>query len=442
MSVSDSPLPIDGSTAADHPVLLGERVAFTGTLASMTHRQAADLVVQHGGQATQHVGQQTTLLVIGEEGWPLEADGQPSVKLQQAQHWQERGSPLRVLSESEWLQAIGMTAPERQKQWLTPAMLSQLLQIPVTRIRQWERAGWIQPVRRVLRLPYFDMQDVIAIRRLSELIESGVTPHQLSASLERLRTVLPDIDRPLAQLQLLRNGHRVEVCHRGQWMEARSGQRLLPFDATEDASTPDGSDGQSLLPHSTDEDPVILPWQPPELSPGRALLHSHRRHALAKEPVQRTAQQWFDLGVALSEAGELDPAVEALRLALIDEPGHADWQFQLADVLYRQGNALGAIERYYSAIEHDPRFLEAWTQLGCALAEVGQRDAAQQALEIALDLHPDFPDAHFHLAQLLDRGGESTAAAEHWSAYLHFDERGPWADLARQRLDAMHPSSS
>ena len=36
-------------------VLSGERVAFTGTLASMTHRQAQALVVEHGGVATAHV---------------------------------------------------------------------------------------------------------------------------------------------------------------------------------------------------------------------------------------------------------------------------------------------------------------------------------------------------------------------------------------------------
>ena len=51
------------------PVLQGERIAFTGTLASMTHRQAMELVEQHGGQSSQHVSHQTTLLVVGEEGW-------------------------------------------------------------------------------------------------------------------------------------------------------------------------------------------------------------------------------------------------------------------------------------------------------------------------------------------------------------------------------------
>lgn len=65
------------------PALQGERVVFTGTLASMTHQKAWEFVEQHGGQAAQHVSRQTTLLVVGEEGWPLEADGSPSVNLSQ-----------------------------------------------------------------------------------------------------------------------------------------------------------------------------------------------------------------------------------------------------------------------------------------------------------------------------------------------------------------------
>ncbi|MBT4864132.1 MAG: GlcNAc transferase, partial [Planctomycetaceae bacterium] len=55
------------------PCLQGECVAFTGILASMTHRQAFELVEEHGGGPTTHVNRQTTMLVIGEEGWPLEA---------------------------------------------------------------------------------------------------------------------------------------------------------------------------------------------------------------------------------------------------------------------------------------------------------------------------------------------------------------------------------
>ncbi len=71
----ETPAPAEGSAAASSLPLSGERVAFTGTLASMTHRQAAELVAQQGGAPPEHVSSKTTLLVVGEEGWPLEADG-------------------------------------------------------------------------------------------------------------------------------------------------------------------------------------------------------------------------------------------------------------------------------------------------------------------------------------------------------------------------------
>ena len=66
------------------PVLAGQVVSFTGTLASMTHRAALELVERAGGRGVNSVTQGTTLLVIGEEGWALEDDGRASLKLRQA----------------------------------------------------------------------------------------------------------------------------------------------------------------------------------------------------------------------------------------------------------------------------------------------------------------------------------------------------------------------
>ncbi len=390
---------------ASSPLLAGERVAFTGILASMTHRQAAELVEQHGGQPVQHVTQQTTLLVIGEEGWPLEADGQPSVKLVQAQAVQQRGAELRILSESEWLTALGLEAV-RPHQLYTPATLSQLLGLSVYDIRRWERMGLIHPVRRIMRLPYFDYAEVVAARRLADLIASGASAESLATSLDRLRQVVPGIDRPLAQLQLLTQGSHVLYRDPKGWVEPTSGQRVFTF-----------------------EEPLTvfdeIPTEPVETVSFPAV----RKEALAQPP-----DHWFREGCRLSEEGHLAAAVEAFRLALIASPQEADYHFHLADTLYRQGNLRGAIERYFVTVEQDHEFLEAWTQLGCTLAESNDLEAARDAFRVALDLHPDFPDAHFHVAQLLERLGDSLAAQQHWRTYLSFDQRGPWAELARQRL--------
>ena len=74
----------------------------------MTHAEAMELVAGHGGTSTQHINRQTTMLVVGEEGWPLEANGQPSVKWQDANELARQGLPLRTITESEWLHLLGL----------------------------------------------------------------------------------------------------------------------------------------------------------------------------------------------------------------------------------------------------------------------------------------------------------------------------------------------
>ena len=399
------------------PILQGERIAFTGTLASMTHRQAMDLVEQHGGQSSQHVGQQTTLLVVGEEGWPLEEDGRISVKLEQARQFHDKGESIRIVSESEWLTLLNVEPRERQqKQLYTPAMLSQLLKISVHEIRRWERAGLIKPVKKVYRLPYFDFREVTGARRLYELARAGVKLDELAAGLERLRNILPGIDRPLAQLDVLVRGRHMVYRDSAGLIEPSTGQRVFDFDTA---------------PPCPDE-PSTIPLRP--------FVEDHHQSGgpLSDSPDGEfhdwTAADWHLKGCQWADDNEIDAAIECFRLALIDDPQNPAYHFSLADVLYRRGRPDAAIERYYMTVELDHNFLEAWTQLGCLLEETGQSKSAQQAFRIALDHHPDYPDAHFHMAELLDRTDRSEEAAVHWRSYLKFDQRGPWAELARQRL--------
>jgi tetratricopeptide (TPR) repeat protein len=384
--------------------LCGERVAFTGTLASMTHRQAQALVEQHGGTATGHVSRQTTILVVGEEGWPLEADGTTSVKLQQATHWQADGAAVRILRESDWLGVLGLDEhrQELHRQY-TPAMLCQLLDVPVSVIRSWERSGLIKPVRRVFRLPYFDFQEVASARRLADLIAAGVPRKEIEASLAKLEAVLGSGQRPLAQLEILAADHKLLYRDAQGLCDPLSGQRLFEFDAAAMEAGPAKSE------------PVAI---------GTRQVQTHW-----------TADDWQAEACRHLEAGELQAAVEAFRLCLMDQPTRAEVHFQLAETLYRLENLAGALERYHITVELDPQYLEAWTQLGCLHEQLGEFDSALHAFDIALDLHPDYPDAHLHKAEVLHRLGRGAEAVEHWRTYLKFDQRGPWADNARQRLE-------
>src|SRR5690606_457351 len=111
--------------------------------------------------------------------------------------------------------------------------------------------------------------------------------------------------------------------------------------------------------------------------------------------------------------------------------------YYLAECLYRQRKVEAALERYYVAAEEDHEYLEAWIQIGSLHRELGEPEQALHAFEIALDIHADFAEAHYHKAEVLCELGREVEAADHWEAYLEQDSRGPWADTARQRLESL-----
>jgi tetratricopeptide (TPR) repeat protein len=429
MSDDSELLPTDLESS---PCLQGERVTFTGTLASMTHRQANDVVVENGGASSSHVSRQTTMLVVGEEGWPLEEDGRASHKLVQAVELMNADVPLRILKESEWLRLLGLEHRERDVHRLfTPAMLQQKLSISVGVVRRWERLGLIQPVQRVFRLPYFDFQEVAGVRRLQAMLKAGIPRAKIEDSLTALRTLLPSVDRPLAQLEILARDSRVRFRDARGLFEARTGQRMLDFE-------PDPADGASeSIGDPAEESAEIDANGPPSTIPMPVL-------GVVSEtcPSNWNAEEWFDHGCGLLGDGEVSEAIEAFRMALMLCPDDAESHFFLASALYRTGNLSGAVERYHMAVELDHDYIEAWTQLGCLRFEAGDSDAAIDAFDIALTTHARYPDAMYHKAAVLSELGRDDEAVTLWKQYLEFDHDGPWAEAVIERLAAAHAFES
>jgi tetratricopeptide (TPR) repeat protein len=385
--------------------LAGERLAFTGTLASMTHQEAQARVVECGGNAAEHVSRQTTMLVVGEEGWPLEPDGKPSVKWREVERLRDEGLNIQIVSESDWLSFVGLDGRRGElHRRCTPAMLSRMLELPVHTIRRWERIGLIKAVAHVGRLPFFDFQEVASARRLAELVSAGVPVREIQDSLARLEAVVGAGAAPLAQLEVLASDRHLIYRDRSGRLKTAGGQRLFDFAGPE----PEGEPDREALLHPA----AILP---------------DRSHW--------TAHDWFEEGRRLADQGELVQAVEALRMSLMEDADAPEVQFSLAEVLYRQGNTRGAIERYHAAAELDHNYLEAWTQIGCIHAELGQIGPAIEAFDIALDIHPDYPDVHLHKAETLYQAGRWPEAVLHWQKYLEFDQTGPWAEATLKRLE-------
>jgi tetratricopeptide (TPR) repeat protein len=372
-------------------LLRDKRLAFVGKLASMAKRDAAQLVRGHGAIPLEKADASATLVVIGEYEFPLPAAGDESEWFDEATRRQIEAGAIEVITETQLWQRLGMVDIEHGIHRLyTPAMLADLLRVPVAVIRRWRRRGLIVPAREVRRLPYFDFQEVATARRLAELLAAGISPRAMEKQLEAIARWLPDVARPLAQLSAIVEGKEI-LLRQGDGLLEPGGQ--LRFDFEAEAAEPPA--------------PRALPTEP---------------------------EQMCRLAAELEEDGQLAAAAEMYRAAMAAFGSKPEICFQVAELLYRLGDLGGARERYYMAVELDEDYVEARANLGCVLAETGQRDLAVAAFEGALRYHPDYADAHYHLARTLDELGHRDTAEEHWRAFLSQSPDSPWADEARTRL--------
>ena len=387
--------------------LAGKRLALVGKLASMSKRDAAQLLRENGAVVVEKPNASVDLIVVGEDELPLLELGDLDRFLDDATRQAAEQGRIEIIPETRLWQRLGMVEAESDAHRLyTPAMLADLLKVPVAVIRRWRRRGLIVPVREVRRLPYFDFQEVSTARRLAEMLAAGMSPQSIEKKLQRLGRLLPGVDRPLAQLSVIIEGKQI-LLRQGDGLIEPGGQMRFDFEAAEHDEESGASAPSDIL--SLAEEPL-----PDEL-------------ANSPEQIRRLAAE-------LEEQGHLQVAVEMYRTALVAGGPVAETCFQVAELLYRLGDLHGARERYYMTIELDENYVEARANLGCVLAETGQLDLALAAFEGALAYHGDYADVHYHLARALDELDRTNEALLHWQSFLDLSPDSPWAEEARERL--------
>jgi tetratricopeptide (TPR) repeat protein len=409
-SVSDEKEKDKEGASADW--LKDRRVAFVGKLGGVSRRAACRLVRRHGGIPVDDGQLPVDVVVLGADELALIDEPPLEETLREAAGLGQ----LEVISETQFWQRMGMVDSEPYGRRLyTPAMLAQLLGVAVSVIRRWHRRGLIVPTREVHRLPYFDFQEIATARRLAELLAAGARPDDIERQLEQLARLVPHVERPLAQLSVIVQG-RALLLRQEEGLIETGGQMRLDFhDADDSASaTADGD----LTPRQENH-PVLLPI---------TQLLSQRAEELPE------IDEMLSQASNLEDAGQIDDAIEIYRVALVANGPRADICFHLAELLYLQGDTSGARERYSMAIELDEDYVEARANLGCILAEIGQAELAVAAFEGALYSHGDYPDAHYHLARVLDDLGRFGEAESHWREFLELAPESPWAEEARIRL--------
>ena len=142
---------------------------------------------------------------------------------------------------------------------------------------------------------------------------------------------------------------------------------------------------------------------------------------------------FYNLGMAMSDMGRLDLAVQYLGTALMITPNDTNSLVGLGVALVRQQESAEAILTFRKALEQDKDNPWAHRNLGgCLLTEEGKTEEAEQHLRRAVELLPTDQQALFGLGQALLMLGREQEADAFFIKVIEQDDRTPIAKKAKE----------
>ena len=368
-------------------VLAGEVVAFTGRLFSLSRKQAAEAVARFGGTTDPAPGGHTTIVVVGTDAAPADAEREP----EPGRHLRKGpdvavDAPVRarVISEDEFCRLIGRVGPSDVRQhyygWRT--LQPRYPAVRDDHVRYLEKWGLLRSVVRTPGDLFFDFADLSVLKQANGELEAG-TP---------FRAVV----RALAA--------------------SRDGQLALDF-----KGEPAGPTGAKVVS-------LARPSRPP----AEARLAEPR----GDRPLT-LAEEHFLEGERLDsgETIDVDGAMQAYRDAIALDPLLAPALVNLGNLHYALDHLAEAQGLYLQAAIVDPACMEAHFNLGNINHDLGRYEDAAACYRQALRLNASYADAHFYLAVTLEKLGRSQDAQPHWRQYRELAPDGEWVDLASEFSD-------
>lgn len=129
---------------------------------------------------------------------------------------------------------------------------------------------------------------------------------------------------------------------------------------------------------------------------------------LKRDPVNAEAMHL--LGCLLDEMGSTGEGSKMLLRAVKSKPGAPVFQFNLANMLFKQGKRQAAVQHYREAILLNPDYASAHNNLGYVLSLSGQRAEARACFENAIRCRPGYADPHHNLGIELKADADFTGA--------------------------------
>ena len=360
---------------------VGQSVAFTGKLSSISRQEAQTLVERLGGEAAGDVTGRTTMLVVGTE---RAADGK-SAKLKRAEDL-NAGEPgrIRILSEDEFCRLGGLRSNSAlSERYYSLRQLRELYPlVHEARLRALHTCGLIRPAERTNADTYYTLANVGVIKQINGELRQG-------------------------------RSFRAAVRER---LAAHAGQLALDF------STARGDARPAKV--------VALRRRTTTKIASRA---GHPTRMRTDSPEAARAASFFLEGSEYDEGNEADQerARVAYRRALLLDPTLVPAIVNLANIHYAQDELVEAQALYLWALGLDADCFEAHFNLGNIHHDLGRYEDAVGWYRDALRLNPAYADAHFYLAVTLEKMDRPDESKTHWQAYRRLAPDGEWADLVK-----------
>src|SRR5436305_8819670 len=200
---------------------------------------------------------------------------------------------------------------------------------------------------------FYDFRDLIALRTVKQLIETGVPANRLRRALAARREKLSQVQTPLTELRVLSDGKDVIVEREGARLEPLTGQFVMNFET-----------------RKLDEEVQVIS--------------------------ERSADEWFALALDY-EADRANhktwaEAINAYENAFRCDPQRTDALINCGTLYYEQGNFEKAAECYRRAIDCDPECGMEHSNFGRGLVELGQREEARHKLHEAVRFGRGYAD--------------------------------------------------
>jgi tetratricopeptide (TPR) repeat protein len=341
----------------DKKICENQIVVFTGKFAALARKEAEQLVLNTGGQIADQVTSETTLLVVGDEGFLNQIN--KSKNLQKAEELADKTNSIKIISESAFLEMFELESRYQleNKYYPLKEILKIYQKIRPEQVRLLQKWDLLQPVTRTNSDQYFEFKDLLLFRKISHFLESGKTIRGIARGL-----YLEQFPSNQLKIEFEEERPRGQIL---QFVPSASTQPEPELTAVDWYDIGNQYDTDSTtFPEAIDAYTKALELEPTFTSAAvnlgnlyftkREFGQAEKFYLQAYQQTPNNQKILFNLGNLYDEIGEYSKSIKFFKKALEIDPFYADGHFNIALVYEKLGLIVKAKSHWQMYLKIDP----------------------------------------------------------------------------------------